>query len=62
MTFTLNFYWWMLPLAITIVSAIPASLYKQRGDYDFGGAILGFVWLVASVVAWLVAIIMRLAA
>ena len=62
MTFTLSFYWWMLPLAITIISAIPAMLYKQSSDYDFGGAILGLGWMIASGVAWIVAIIMRLAA
>jgi len=62
MTFTLSFYWWMLPLAITLLSAIPVSMYKQRGDYDFGGAVLGMGWLIASGIAWLVAIIMRLSA
>ncbi|GGE30366.1 hypothetical protein GCM10011360_17980 [Primorskyibacter flagellatus] len=58
---TITLYWWMLPLAITIIAFIPASLHQQRGDYDFGGAILGFIGLVATAVAWIVAIIMRLA-
>jgi len=61
MTINIQLYWWVLPLLITIVSFIPASLYRQSGDYDFGGAILGLIGVVASGVAWIVAIVMRLA-
>lgn len=60
MTLTINFYWWMVPLAITIISAIPAINWRPRGDYDFTGAFLGLLWVCASGVAWAVAIIMRL--
>ena len=61
MTISLSFYWWMLPLAITVISFIPAAMYKPR-DYDPGGAILGLIGIVATVVSWAVAIVMRLAA
>lgn len=61
MTITLQFYWWMLPLAITIIAFIPAGTYKG-GDYDPTGAFLAFAGICVSLTAWVVAIIMRLAA
>ena len=60
MTVTLTWYWWFTPLLITFAAAIPGMLYRPRGDYDFGGAIMGLIWMVATAVAWIVAIILRL--
>ncbi len=50
MTITLGF--WVVPAIITLVGLIGVGAYKPRGDYDFGPAILGLVWLVATIVAW----------
>lgn len=47
MSITLTWYWWFTPLLITIIAAIPGINYRPRGDYDFGGAIMGLIWVIS---------------
>lgn len=52
---------WMIPLSTTIglllIACWRTGRYQSRGDYDFGGGLLGLFWLalwiIGSLVAWL---------
>lgn len=61
MAFSFSIYWWMIPLAISIIGLIPVLTYRSSHDYDFGASLYFILWLAASVAAWFVAIVMRLA-
>lgn len=44
---------WIIPLIITIVSFIPAMVYKRNGDWDFGPILETFLAIFVSLVSWL---------
>lgn len=63
MTFTIDFGWWLLPLALTIAAWWPTLRYEPvRGGYlpDMGGALIAllsllgtcFVWMVYFAIGW----------
>ena len=51
---SIEFGLWIVPVAITIIGAIPVMAHKHHGDYDFGGAIIAALWFFASIAAWAV--------
>ncbi len=59
MTFTIEFGWWLLPLAVTVVSygGAISKLSFGGGDYSFpevGNAILLLVATIPALAAWLI--------
>lgn len=62
MTFTIQFGWWLLPTALTIVAFLRALELDRgnvagRGDYGFSAfasAVYYGIALIVSLVAWLV--------
>lgn len=51
MTITLGF--WMVPAAITLIGLLWLGTWRPRGDYDFSGAIFGFLFMGVAGTAWL---------
>jgi len=59
MTFTIEFGWWLLPLAVTVVSyGVAISKFSYGGgDYSFpevGNTILLIVATIPALTAWLI--------
>ncbi|WP_286749735.1 hypothetical protein [Sphingopyxis sp. SCN 67-31] len=57
MTFTIDFGWWLLPLALTIAAWVPLLRYEPtRGGYlpDMGGAFIALMSLVGTLFVWMV--------
>jgi len=62
MTFTIDFGWWLLPLALTIAAWWPTIRYQPstRGYPDIGGALIAlasmlgtcFVWMLYFGIGW----------
>lgn len=61
MTFTIEWGWWLAPLAVTVATfAIVMRMnrgWRYGGDYSFGGIFAAFncaaFWIVPSLAAWL---------
>jgi len=59
MTFTITFGWWLLPLAVTVLSYgyAVSKFTSGGGDYSFSEVWNGFLLIIAAIpalVAWLI--------
>ena len=67
MTFTIEFGWWLAPLAVTLATFIAATWMNRDicggGDYSFSGFWAGInyliFWIIPSLIAWLVWALLR---
>lgn len=70
MTFTIEFGWWLLPMAVTVGMFVVAL--RMNREADFGGGYFGegasamfslinylLVWVLPSLVAWLIWALLR---
>lgn len=46
---TVALHWWYLPIGIVVVGFVVAHLVPERGDWDFGAAMLKGAIVVGSI-------------
>lgn len=53
MTLTIEFGFWLVPTALTLLALIHTTLRRPTDMWDIGGALILFGWICAVLTAWI---------